>query len=192
MRVFSFIVLCLSLAACNSIYLKPNTLDTDKLIYTPRGGEAMQRSLKEVFEKRGYKIHVGQLTSVRERTSSDSETYSQSKDVRYSVIIDEKSSILRPIWCMFNGFWWWRFSLAISDRKTGTEILSWRGRGCQNSSLRKLNDVLDELEIKDYDTKYVDAPTALEKKTKKKTSVIVTPKKAGQNLVIITPNNIKN
>lgn len=148
MRSFIFVILCLSLTGCNSIYLKPETLDTNKIIYTPRGGESMQRSLKEVFEKRGYKIHVGQLSSVRERDVSDLETYTKSKDIRYSVIIDEKSTILRPIWCAFNGFWWWRFSLAISDRKTGTEILSWRGRGCQNSSLRKLNDILDELEIK--------------------------------------------
>ena len=148
MRSFIFVILCLSLTGCNSIYLKPETLDTDKIIYTPRGGESMQRSLKEVFEKRGYKIHVGQLSSVHERDVSDLETYTKSKNIRYSVIIDEKSTILRPIWCAFNGFWWWRFSLAISDRKTGTEILSWRGRGCQNSSLRKLNDILDELEIK--------------------------------------------
>jgi len=148
MRVFVFIILCLSLASCNSVYMKPGTLDTDKLIYTPRGGETMQRSLKEIFDERGYKTHVGQLSSVREGDSSDSETYYKSKDIRYSVIIEEKSAILRPIWCAFNGFWWWRFSLAISDRKTGTEILSWRGRGCANSSLRKLNDILDELEKK--------------------------------------------
>ncbi|MBQ3785181.1 MAG: hypothetical protein II843_02180, partial [Alphaproteobacteria bacterium] len=90
MRLFTFIILCLSLTGCNSIYMKPGTLDTDKLIYTPRGGETMQRSLKEVFDKRGYKTHVGQLTSVRERSSSDLEVYSQSKDIRYSIIIDEK------------------------------------------------------------------------------------------------------
>ena len=149
MRLFILVSLCLSLTACNSIYLKPNTLDTNKLIYTPRGGETMQRSLKEVFDKRGYRTHVGQLKSVQEGMHHDSETYSQPKDIRYSVIIDEKSAILRPIWCVFNGFWWWRFSLAISDRSTGEEILSWRGRGCANSSLKKLNEILDELEIKE-------------------------------------------
>ena len=142
-------VLCLILAGCNSIYMKPGTLDTNRMIYTPRGGDAMQRSLKEVFEERGYKIHVGKLTSVHERTSRDQEIYSQSKDIRYSVIIDEQSTILRTIWCIFNGFWWWRFSLAISVRQTGTEIMSWRGRGCANSSIRKLNDILDELEMKE-------------------------------------------
>ena len=146
MRVFVSVLLGLVLAGCNSIYYKPHTLDKNGLIYTPRGGYTMQRSIKEVFDKRGYKTHVGQLTSVRERSSSDLEIYSQSKDIKYSVIIDEKPAILRPIWCAFNGFWWWKFSIAISDRKTGQEILSWRGRGCQNSSIRKLEQILDDLE----------------------------------------------
>jgi len=168
MRLYLFIALCLPLAACNSIYLKPGTLDTSKLIYTPRGGETMQRSLKEIFDERGYKTHVGKLTAVHEGTSSDFETYSQPKDIRYSVIIDEKSSVLRPIWCMFNGFWWWRFSLAISDRKTGEEILSWRGRGCQNSSIKKLNDILDELEKKETtSTANISSSTIIIKKPKK-------------------------
>ena len=148
MRSFVIVLSCLILTGCNSIYLKPNTLNTDAMIYTPRGGYSMQRSVKQVMDERGYKIHVGKLTSVHERNRKDSETYSQSKDVRYSVIIDERREILRPIWCMFNGFWWWNFNLSITDRTNGTEILSWRGRGCQNSSIRKLNEVLDELEIK--------------------------------------------
>lgn len=175
MRVPMFAVLCFALSACNSIYMKPGTLDTSKMIYTPRGGETMQRSLKEVFEERGYKIHVGQLKSVRERSYSDLEIYSESKDIRYSVIIDEKSAILHPIWCAFNGFWWWRFSLAISDRKTGTEILSWRGRGCANSSLRKLNDVLDELEMP------ADATPVPDKTTK---TIVI--KKPVKKLVVLT------
>lgn len=148
MRLLVLFLACLSLVGCNSIYLKPNSLDKNGVIYTPRGGYSMQRSLKQVMDERGYKTHVGQLTSVRERISSDLEIYSQPKNIKYSVIIDEKPEILRPLWCVFNGFWWWRFSIAISDRKTGQEILSWRGRGCQNSSLRKLNEILDELEIK--------------------------------------------
>lgn len=148
MRVFVLILICLCMAGCNSIYMKPGTLDTNAMIYTPRGGETIKRSIKQIFDERGYKTHVGRLTSVTEGDSSDHEIYSKSKNVKYSVIINEKSSILRPVWCLFNGFWWWRFDLAISDRETGTEILSWRGRGCQNSSLRKLNEVLDELEIK--------------------------------------------
>lgn len=149
MRLMISVLLCLFLCGCNSVYYKPNTLDKTATIYTPRGGETMQRSLKEVFDERGYKTHVGKLTSVVERNPSDIEFYSQPKNIKYSVIIDEQSAILRPIWCVFNGFWWWRFTLAISDRETGQEILSWRGRGCANSSVRKLNDILDDLEMKE-------------------------------------------
>ncbi len=148
MRLIVLALSCLVLAACNSIYVKPNTLDTNAMIYTPRGGYSMQRSIKQVMDERGYKTHVGRLTSVTEGDSSDHEIYSKSKNIRYSVIISERAEKLRPIWCMFNGFWWWNFEFAISDRTTGKEIMSWRGRGCQNSSLRKLNAVLDELEMK--------------------------------------------
>lgn len=183
MRLFLFVVLILSLAGCNSIYLKPGTLDTSKLIYTPRGGETMQRSLKQEFDKRGYKIHVGQLKSVKERTYSDSEGYSQPKNIRYSVIIKENGSILRPIWCMFNGFWWWNFSLAISDRQTGTEILSWRGRGCQNSSLRKLEHILDELEMKEPEKPVKHLGTV--KKQKQTGLAVLAPQKAEPELLIL-------
>ena len=182
MRLFRLFLLCLCVAGCNSIYMKPGTLDTNKLIYTPRGGHSMQRSLKETFDKRGYKTHVGKLSAVRERTSSDLETYSQSKDIRYSVIIDEKTSILRPVWCMFNGFWWWNFSLAISDRNTGTEILSWRGRGCQNSSLRKLNSVLDKLEMKEPVP--VEKTKAHKKSGNKQNLIVIAPKRNDKNLLI--------
>ena len=181
MRIIGFILLCFCVTGCNSIYLKPGTLDTNQLIYTPRGGHSMQRSLKEVFDNREYKTHVGKLSSVHEGFSSDSETYSQPKNIRYSVIIDEKTSVLRPIWCMFNGFWWWNFSLAISDRKTGTEILSWRGRGCQNSSLRKLNAVLDELEKKEATP---EKTKHLKKSVNKQNLVILAPKRNDKNLVI--------
>lgn len=148
MRLSVLFLACLSLVGCNSIYLKPNSLDKNGVIYTPRGGYSMQRSLKQVMDERGYKTHVGKLKSVIERDSSDTEIYSQPNNIRYSIIIKERPEMLRPVWCIFNGFWWWNFNLAISDRKTGTEILSWRGRGCQNSSLRKLNEILDELEFK--------------------------------------------
>ena len=149
MRLFNFILLCLCISGCNSIYLKPGTLDTSLLIYTPRGGYSMQRSVKQIMEERGYKIHVGALRNESSFDEGNIQSFNIPAKAKYTVYIKERSEILRPIWCIFNGFWWWNFSMAISDRNTGTEILSWRGRGCQNSSLRKLNDILDELEQKD-------------------------------------------
>ena len=151
MRIWLIGFLCLGLASCNSVYLQPASLDTNTLIYTPRGGFTIQRSIKQVMNESGYKTHNGVLRKVHESTDSDRETYEISKGVRYSIRINERKEILRPIWCMFNGFWWWNFEVSISDRKIGKEIMSWRGRGCQNSSLRKLNDILDELEMKPAD-----------------------------------------
>jgi len=148
MRSYSVFLSCLVLCGCNSIYLKPGTLDTNAVIYTPRGGYSMQRSIKQVMDERGYKVHVGKLKSERESNLGDIETFELPKSAKYVVYVKERTEFLRPIWCMFNGFWWWNFNLSITDRKTGTEIMSWRGRGCQNSSLRKLNDILDELEMK--------------------------------------------
>ena len=144
-------VLCLLLSACNSVYLTPHSLDKNALIYTPRGGFTIQRSIKQVMDERGYKTHSGVLKSVKEKTRKDSDVYILTKDIRYSVRMEERKEILRPLWCMFNGFWWWNFEISISDRKIGKEIMSWRGRGCQNSSLRKLNEILDELEMRPED-----------------------------------------
>ena len=78
MRSMFYVLLVFFLAGCNSIYVKPNTLDTQAMIYAPRGGYSMQRSIKQVMEERGYKVHSGQLKSVIERDSSDKEIYSKS------------------------------------------------------------------------------------------------------------------
>lgn len=142
-RVIAILSL-LGLTACNSVYVKPNSYNTSKQIFVPRGGFTMQRSIKLAMQDRGYHVYNGQLT----RISKSSESYSLPSTVQYSVRVDERTEILRPIWCMFNGFWWWNFNVSIVEQKTGQEILSWRGRGCQNSSLRKLDELLDTMEIK--------------------------------------------
>ena len=148
MRKFILFCTCLFVCGCNSIYMKPGTLDTSALIYTPRGGYSMQRSIKQVMEERGYNINVGTLKTEKESDELDFQTFEIPNRARYVVYVRERKEFLRPIWCIFNGFWWWNFNASITDKNTGKEILSWRGRGCQNSSLRKLNAVLDELEIK--------------------------------------------
>lgn len=144
MRIFTSVLLCLVLTGCNSIYMKPHTLDTNELIYAPRAGYSMARSVKEVMEKRGYNISTGKLIRVSE--ISGNEAYRIPTNARYAVNVKERNEILRPIWCMFNGFWWWNFNVSIIDRTNNNEILSWRGRGCVNSSIRKMNSIFDELE----------------------------------------------
>ena len=88
---------------------------------------------------------------------------------------------------MFNGFWWWNFNVSIIDRTNNNEILSWRGRGCQNSSLRKLNDILDELEIKKNESQT--KPTHRKaKKPKTNTDLIVLAPKPQESDLIIFAN----
>ena len=159
MRLMFSILLCLILCGCNSVYYKPNTLDANAVIYTPRGGYSMKRSVKQVMEERGYTINVGSLQKVKEADPDDTEVFLIPHNVRYAVRVAERKVILRPIWCMFNGFWWWNFSMSITDKNTKEEILSWRGRGCANSSVRKLNDILDELEMKEPPKKVKRAKT---------------------------------
>ena len=186
MRLLLLFLFVFGLTGCNSIYLKPGTLDTNQLIYTQRGGYSMQRSLKQTMEERGYKVHVGTLRNESTIDDGNIQTFVVPAKAKYTVYIKERTEILRPIWCIFNGFWWWNFSVAISDRNTGTEILSWRGRGCQNSSLRKLNAVLDELEMKN--------PPSPEQKTVKRKSnkrknnsglTVLAPKRNDSSLVIL-------
>ena len=146
MRKIIFVLLGFILCGCNSVYLKPHTLDTNATIYALRGGYSMQRSIKQAMEMRGYKVNVGTLRTERQSYDIDFQTFDVPHNVKYIVYVKERQEILRPIWCALNGFWWWNFNASITEKKTGNEIMSWRGRGCQNSSLRKLNAILDELE----------------------------------------------
>ena len=152
MRFILLTILCFLATGCNSVYLKPETLDTNQLIYASRGGYSMQRSIKQVMEERGYKIHVGTLRNEQDFEDGDIQTFVVPAKAKYVVYTKERKETLRPIWCMFNGFWWWNFNISVTRKDTGTEILSWRGRGCQNSSIRRLNKILDELEIKQSDS----------------------------------------
>ena len=142
----------LLLTACNSVYVRPDSLDKSQIIYAQRGGYGMKRSIKETLESRGYNVVVGKLknTSVfgGEDVDGNVERNEIPRNARYVVKIAERREKFNPFWCPFNGFWWWNFNVSIADQKTGTEILSWRGRGCARSSIQKLNAILDELEKK--------------------------------------------
>ena len=146
-----FTVVCIC-AGCNSVYLKPNTLDTEQIIFADRGGYSMRRSVKQTMEERGYKIIVGKAHTTKEWTDTDVEaeldTTLVPTSAKYVVRVKERREIFRPVWCALNGFWWWNFNISIADQVSGEEILSWRGRGCANSSIRKLNHVLDQIEQK--------------------------------------------
>lgn len=151
MKRFAIFVLPFALAACNSMYIKPNTLDVTQKFYATRGGYSMRRSIKEHMESRGYHVVVGQ-TKTSNDYSGDAYDIAIDKDeipsdARYVVRVAERRETFNPFWCPFNGFWWWNFNVSVADQKTGEELMSWRGRGCQNSSLRKLDAALDELEM---------------------------------------------
>ena len=142
----------LLLAACNSVYVKPNTMEPNAKVYADRGGFAMERSIKEALEKRGYVVNVGKMRSSYSHNVEEGTLNVKSSevpaDVKYIVNVNERREKFNPIWCPFNGFWWWNFNVSIADQKTGEELMTWRGRGCAHSSLRKLNAILDELEKK--------------------------------------------
>lgn len=145
-------LLPLALAACNSMYIKPGTLDKTQTVYATRGGYSMRRSIKQRMESRGYHVVVGKETSHND-FSDDASDIELTKvqipsDVRYVVKVSERREKFFAFWCPFNGFWWWNFNVSIADQKTGEELMTWRGRGCANSSLRKLDDALDTLEMK--------------------------------------------
>ena len=140
----------LGLCACNSVYMKPNSLDAGHVVYADRGGYFMRRSIKETMENRGYRVVVGRAT-VNENATDESISVDIDKniipfDVKYVIKVNERNEKFRPIWCVFNGFWWWNFNVSIANQETGDEIVSWRGRGCANSSVRLLNRILDKVE----------------------------------------------
>ena len=152
-KVTAFLLSAISLSACNSVYLKPNTLDASQVFYVGSGGNLMQLGSKEHMEERGYKLTVGhKRTSVKTTysTSENVDSIISNADIgkaRYIVDISETTNKFRPFWCSLNGFWWTRFNMSIADNVTGQELLHWAGRGCVNSSVRKLDKILDKLEI---------------------------------------------
>ena len=146
------ILICIMtiLTGCNSVYVKPNSLDTNETIFADRGGYSMRRSIKESMQERGYNVVVGKATSSSEWTQTDGvyglEITSVPRNAKYTVKVTERSETFRPFWCALNGFWWWNFNVSISDQDSGEEIMTWRGRGCANSSLRLFNKILDKME----------------------------------------------
>lgn len=147
------LICCATLTACNSVYMKPNTLDTSQVFYAESGGNLMQLGTKEHIEKRGYNLTVGHKRSSIKTTYITAENVDSvisNADIgkaRYIIDISETTNKFRPFWCSLNGFWWTKFNMSIADNVTGQELLHWTGRGCVNSSIRKLDKILDNLEI---------------------------------------------
>lgn len=50
------LICCVLLTACNSVYMKPNTLDTSQVFYVESGGNLMQLGSKEHMEQCGYNL----------------------------------------------------------------------------------------------------------------------------------------
>lgn len=143
-----FILPLLFLAACNSVHYVPDSLDTSQPVFAQRGGYTMRRSIKTEMSRRGYNVLVGRATRHAETDDLVFESDSIPNNARYIIKVTERREMFRPIWCALNGFWWWNFNVSIADQKTQQEIMTWRGRGCANSSVRKLNTILDEMEGK--------------------------------------------
>lgn len=147
----SIILICGILCACNSAYVKDNTMVPGSTIFADRGGYGMKRSIKEQLENHGYRVIVGTAKSVRDLESNEAlesinlESIKIPQNARYVVKVSERQETLQSFFCPLSGFWWWNFNVSIADQATGEELLSWRGRGCANSELRRLNEVLDRL-----------------------------------------------
>ena len=146
------ILSCVLLAGCNSVYIKPNTMDVKEAFYFDQGGNQIRFAAKQEMESRGYNVTIGHKRNSVSTTyltaEGDASVISTSDfgRARYIVYITEKTPKFRPVWCALNGFWWWNFNVSIADNVTGQELLNWTGRGCANSSVRMLNMILDKLE----------------------------------------------
>lgn len=150
MRLIIVIPLALLvLSACNSIRYVPDSMTPGAIVYATRGGYSMRRSIKEALEEHGYQVLVGRAKKFRDLGSGAYDDDVVPKGAKYAVRVMEREETIRAWWCMFNGFWWWDFNVSIGDQDTGEELLTWRGRGCANSSMRKLDYILTDMEKKD-------------------------------------------
>lgn len=141
--------LAVVLCGCNSIHMQPNSLTPNATVYTTRGGYTLRPAIKELMQERGYEIKIGKITdsdNMFENGIFEGEIFDIPESAQYILRVSENSERFRPIWCAFNGFWWWRFYVSIVDQHNSKEILTWTGRGCANSTIRKMENILDKLE----------------------------------------------
>ncbi len=146
-KSFTVIIMAttLALGGCNSVYVKPNTMEPGGKVHSIAGGYSMKRSIKERLEKRGYTITVGKNRKLSAGSEIDWERYDLPDDVQYVASVTERREWINPL-CVLNGLWWWNFNVSIADQKTGEELMTWRGRGCADSSMRLLRRTLNQLE----------------------------------------------
>ncbi|MDR1826479.1 MAG: hypothetical protein LBQ49_02180 [Rickettsiales bacterium] len=143
------VVLALLLSACNSIHMKPRSLDKSETIYAWYGGYHMRHAVKSELDARGYNVVVGKLKNSITDTGDHVVSMADIIDMqgaRYVFRVREHNKRFAPLWCMFNGFYFWVFDVSIADQKSGEEILSWSGRGCAYGNLSRLKSIMDELE----------------------------------------------
>lgn len=150
MRMFPILFVPLIFAGCTHLTMTPNSLDPDAVIYIERGGHQMLPIVKDVLEKRGYNVTVGEKRRTVALTYIESESAESvmTERVRYVVQVKERKEFFAPIPCLLHGLWWWKYDVSIADNKTGTEILNWSSRSCAGRAETRLNNYLDKLEIK--------------------------------------------
>ena len=147
MKNFAPVFFAAALAGCNSVNIKPGTLDKSETIFADRGGYSMKHALKQELEERGHKVIVGKFVD-----GASNEEFSWEKSdpmgARYVVRVQERAPRFSPLICLFNGWRWWVFNVSIADQKTGEELLAWTGRGCASANVRRLRRLMDEVEKK--------------------------------------------
>lgn len=151
MRILTILPLMLLLGGCNYVTLKPGTMDTGTVIYADANGYSIKRAIKDELAERGYDVRVGKIKNYANindvsGTFVNMKSYEVPANTKYVIDVQERREKFQPVWCFFNGYWWWNFNVSISDQENGTELMSWAGRGCMNSSIRKFNRLMDKLE----------------------------------------------
>ena len=149
MRIFPILLSVSMLTACNSVYMQPNSMERESVVYSTKGGYTLRPVVKEILANRGYTVKIGKIKNtnqIAETMGQEFEAIEIPSDAKYIVRVAESSEKFRPIWCSLNGFWWWRFNMSIVDNESDQEILTWSGRGCASSTARLFERILNELE----------------------------------------------
>ena len=60
-----FISIMLFVSGCNSVSVKPDSLDMSQVFYVDRGGHQMQHAIKTAMAERGYNVTVGHKRSIK-------------------------------------------------------------------------------------------------------------------------------
>lgn len=148
MRLFFPVLMILLLSACYSMrdIQSYSNIDTkDKTITIGAGSSGIKGKVKKILSQQGWKITISDNPEILEVSSQTNKTYLQKYNkfrTRYTLLGESEyqgacpNLSRKPI--MFV-----QYDISLVDNKTGSEVFTMNGAGCEDDFVEAFQDALD-------------------------------------------------